>query len=166
MTGSLKSKEETMSKLKFSFFVILFSCCLLSLPAQVTRSYLQDMYMEFLKEQGYTPNIDDDGDIRFKYEGGTYYIIVDENDATFLHILYPYFWEIESPEELARAKDVVSYVNRTTKIAKIYLVRDDVDLSISAETLLNRPEDFKNCFIRMLRCIKTARNDFRDEMNS
>jgi hypothetical protein len=155
-----------MPKLKVFFLTILFGCCLLPLSAQVTKPYLQDMYMGYLKEQGYTPSIDEDGDVRFKYEGGTYYIIVDENDPTFLHILYPNFWEIESPIELAQAKNAVSYVNRTAKIAKIYLVRDDVDLSISAESLLNQPEDFKICFARMLRCIRTARDEFREEMRA
>lgn len=36
------------------------------------------IYSDFLREEGYVPQIDKDGDIVFKVEGGTYLIILDE----------------------------------------------------------------------------------------
>jgi hypothetical protein len=136
------------------------------LPAQTTRASLQTMYMDYLRGEGYVPSIDDDGDVRFRYEGGTYYIIVMEDDLKYLRILYPNFWEIESEEELLRAYSTASYVNRTTKIAKVFLNRSEDDVSIVGETLLDTPEDFKNFFKRILNAVGTAKADFREEMNS
>jgi hypothetical protein len=149
--------------------LFLASCVFFSvlpLPAQETKESLQTMYMNYLRGEGYVPDIDEDGDVRFKYEGGIYYIIVQENDLENIRILYPNFWEIESEEELFKAYSVISYVNRTTKVAKIFLNRAEDDVSIIGETLLNRPEDFKNFFKRILNAIRSARTDFRDGMNS
>jgi hypothetical protein len=137
----------------------------LPLSAQTTKDQLQNMYLEYLTEQGYLPDIDEDGDIKFKYEGGTYYILVFETDLQYFELVYPNFWEIESQEELDMVKTVISYVNRSTKIAKIYLNSREDNVSVSAESLLTSPEDFKNCFSRLLSIIKSGRDKFRTEMN-
>jgi hypothetical protein len=121
--------------------------------------------MNYLKQQGYVPEVDEDGDIKFKYEGKTYYIIVDEDDPEFFQIVYPYFWEMESSAELQKAKSVISSVNRTTKVAKIYLTRDEDDASISGEVFLKKPEDFKEIFSRLLSAMNLIREEFREEMN-
>ena len=36
----------------------------------MTKSERAEMYRSYLAEEGYAPKIDDDGDVRFKYEGG------------------------------------------------------------------------------------------------
>jgi hypothetical protein len=108
---------------------ILFFCN--TLYAQMTKTELQQMYMSYLREQGYQADIDSDGDIAFKAEGRSLYIIVDEDDLESFRILYANFWEIESIDERSRAAEAVSYVNRTTKVAKIYLTSAD-DTSIDA----------------------------------
>jgi hypothetical protein len=127
---------------------------------------LQNRYLNFLREEGYTPNIDEDGDVRFRYEGGTYYIIIMEDDPEYLRILYPNFWEIESDAELSRAYRAASTVNRTTKIAKIYINRNEGNISMVAESLMAKQDDYRSWFQRLLNIIGTARRDFRTEMNS
>ncbi|MDR0732293.1 MAG: hypothetical protein LBF63_11540, partial [Treponema sp.] len=141
----------------FSIIALFVLFPMRSLPAQTTKESLQNMYMDYLKGEGYTANIDDDGDVRFRYEGGTYYIIVLEGDPKFIRILYPNFWEIESEEELMRAYITASYVSRTTKIAKVFVNRNEDDVSIVAESLLNDPGDFRNHLTRLLSTIVTAR---------
>jgi hypothetical protein len=165
--NKLNGKEDSMSFVKSGLLLVLFVFFpVFLLPAQVTKTSLQAMYMDYLRGEGYVPSIDDDGDVRFRYEGGTYYIIVQEGDLEYFRILYPNFWEIESEEELLKAHSVISYVNRTTKVAKIFLNRDEDDVSIAGETLLDAPEDFRNFIKRVLNAIGTARADFRNRMNS
>ena len=104
------------------------------------------------------------GNINFKVEGGTYTITVHEDDLEYFRIIFPNFWEIKSEEERAKASAVIMDVNRTTKIAKVYIESWD-DTYIDASVLLNTPEDFKRYFRRMLNIIQTARRKFINGMS-
>ena len=53
---------------------------------QMSKAALQRMYMDYLREEGYMPSIDEDGDILFKVAGDSYYIIIDEDDLQFFQI--------------------------------------------------------------------------------
>jgi hypothetical protein len=130
----------------------------------MSREDLQQMYLTHLKEEGYQPEIDSDGDIKFKAEGRTLYIIVYEDDLDFFQIIYPNFWEIESEAEREKVASVASYVTRTTKVAKVYMTRAD-DTSISAEIFIEKPENFKTSFKRMIDVILLARREFIEKMN-
>ena len=46
-----------------------------------TRGELQQLYVEYLRTEGYVPSIDADGDVTFRYEGGNFYIEVNEADV-------------------------------------------------------------------------------------
>jgi hypothetical protein len=132
------------------------------LSAQMTRSQLQQMYVTYLTEEGYQPEVDSDGDVTFKAEGRFFYISVDENDLEVFTIVYPYFWEIESESERNEALLAASNANRTTKIAKIYLTDDDT--SIRGQTYLTKPDDFALFFRRMIDAMMMVRRKFVDEM--
>ena len=59
-------------------------------------------YVEHLSELGYRPQIDDDGDIYFRHEGGHYYIL-GTDDEQYVQVAYLNFWPIEDDDELRRA---------------------------------------------------------------
>lgn len=120
-------------------------------------------YVEHLSELGYRPQIDDDGDIYFRYEGGHYYII-GTDDEQYVQIAYPNFWPIEDDEELRRALLAASTANRTTKVAKVSLRPDLTDALITAEVFLARPTDLVDVFERLMRALQTARATFVEEM--
>jgi hypothetical protein len=147
------------------FYVVIGLILVLvnGLSAQMTKSQLQQMYVTYLKQEGYQPEVDSDGDVAFKAEGRYFYISVDEDDLEVFTIVFPYFWEIESLSERREALLAASNANRTTKIAKIYLTPDD-DTSIIGQTYLVKPDDFKLFFGRMVDAIMTARRKFIDEM--
>lgn len=52
---------------------------------------LAEMYRLFLLEEGYAPSIDDDGDVRFKFEGGDYFVLIDREDEDYFRLVYPAF---------------------------------------------------------------------------
>jgi hypothetical protein len=131
---------------------------------QYSKTQLQKMYSDYLKSEGYSPSVDEDGDVAFKYEGGNYYILVDENDLECFQILFPGFWEIESRAERTDAAIAASVVNRTTKVVKVWLTPDNDDVSISGEVFLKSPADFSGIFKRLLSAMTTARRDFIKEM--
>jgi hypothetical protein len=81
------------------------------LESQISKKQLQDMYISYLKEQGYQPDIDSDGDVTFKAEGGSFYIFVDEDDLELFRIVYPNFWEVESLAEMLKIYEVRLFQN-------------------------------------------------------
>ena len=131
---------------------------------EMTKEQLQKMYVDYLKSEGFSPSLDDDGDVMFKYEGGTYFIIVDEKDQEFFAVLYPNFWEIESENEREQALLAAKEATRSAKVAKVYLIEDNTDVSLSAEVFLKTPSDFKGIFHRMMSSMTAARKVFVDKM--
>jgi hypothetical protein len=115
------------------------------LNAQMSKSELQQMYVSYLRDEGYQPSIDSDGDIAFKAEGRTFYIIVYDDDLEYFYILFPNFWEMESEAERRQFTEAASYVNRTTKLVTVFMTSHN-DTSISASILVSKPEGFKNRF--------------------
>lgn len=121
------------------------------------------MYVTYLREQGYQPNVDSDGDVTFKAEGRNFYIAVDEDDLESFRIIFPSFWEIESEEERLKAYEAAMYATRTTKVARVYITSWD-NTSVDANIFVGKPEDFKLHFRRMIDVILIARRDFIDKM--
>jgi hypothetical protein len=150
---------------KLSVLVVFILVCIANLSAQMSKQELQNMYLSFLKDQGYQSNVDSDGDVEFKAEGRTFYIIVDSRDLQSFRILYPNFWEIESEDEKAKVIKVANYINRTTKVAKVYLNSREDDVSMDANIFISKPEDFKLFFRRMVDLLLEERREFREKMN-
>jgi len=150
---------------KLSVFVVFILICIANLNAQMSKQDLQNMYTSYLKEQGFQSSIDSDGDVQFKAEGRTFYIIVDTRDLQSFRILYPNFWEIESSDEKAKAVKVANYINRTTKVAKVYLNSKEDDVSMDVNIFIEKPEDFKLFFRRMIDLLLEERREFREKMS-
>ena len=121
------------------------------------------MYVSYLREEGYALEIDEDGDVMFKFEGGTYFVLVDEEDEMFFQIMFPSFWPIESEEEGARVEKAAQLATRITKVAKVYRQRDNVNASV--ELLCVPPEAFKAVFRRALGSIQAGVSNFRAAMS-
>jgi len=81
-----------MSKLGKILIAILIFGGIFVFPAasqqQWTKEDLQNTYMEYLRQEGYVPTIDADGDIQFKVAGDVYFIIINETDLQFFSDLY------------------------------------------------------------------------------
>ncbi|MDR2529673.1 MAG: hypothetical protein LBD04_11785 [Synergistaceae bacterium] len=145
------------TKLSLVFFALLL---IGALPVLGEESPLANMYVEYLKSEGYSPEVDKDGDVVFKYEGRTYYIGIDDDDPEFFIVVYPNFWEIESDAEKELALEIARKVTDTKKLAKVHLSGQGTNVSVRAGTLLKEPEDFKHVLPRMLNAIAIARQEF------
>lgn len=132
----------------------------------MNRQQLATMYMEYLQAEGYQPSVDADGDVRFKAEGFTYYIIVDEKDERYFRLLFPNFWSIDDDSELARALLAANYATLATKVAKVYVRDDGKDTSASIELFLDQPEQFKQVFSRCMAALRTSVSTFVEKMKA
>lgn len=159
-----------MRKSSAAFFVLALSAAMI-LPLRgsqeaatesVSKAELQSLYMEFLTEEGYKPEIDSDGDVQFKHEGRNYFIQVDENDLEFFRLVFPNFWEIESEEERVQVLAAADVSNAKSKVSKVFTVRDNTWASI--EIFVSKPELFKGVFKRSMSALQNGVANFVNKM--
>ncbi|MCL4809123.1 MAG: YbjN domain-containing protein [Thermoanaerobaculia bacterium] len=121
-------------------------------------------YFDFLAAEGFRPEVDEEGDIRFRHEGRTLFLFRDEKDPDYFRIGLPGAWECESAEEEARALAAVNAVNRDLKTVKCVLV--DGVVWITVEQFYDPPESFRPVFPRLLDVIGSAKWQLRERMRS
>ena len=150
-----------MFKRSLLFFLFVFS---LNAYAQNSKTQLQEVYVSYLKEQGYQPKVDSDGDVVFKVQGITFYIAVDEKDLQSFRIVLPNFWKIESSEEKEKAYKAANSVNGKIKVAKVYMNAKEDRMLMDANIYVENPESFKPHFLRMVNVLITGVQGFGDAM--
>jgi hypothetical protein len=133
-----------------------------SQPPQRDRKELQRLYVNALTIEGYRPELDDDGDVRFRHEGSSYFIEVREDDPMFFRVVMPNFWDIESPGERTRIIEAANATCADIKTAKVFLVRNDTWCAV--ELFLPDQEHFGSVLQRCLLAIRTAVNTFSEHM--
>jgi hypothetical protein len=141
---------------------VLFVFVSLPVFAQLSKADLQSIYVDYLRTEGYGPSIDSDGDVLFKVEGRSYYIIVHEDDLEYFEIYYGI--DISATEEQQTVIAAANYANRSTKVAKTYISSNGTTAVIQGAIFVNEPEDFKFVFSRLLSTIKKARDDFISQL--
>jgi len=148
--------------LVIAFFISMPSA--MAEERNVSKSYLQNMYMNYLSQQGYSPEIDSDGDVRFSYAGYTLFIAVNENDPEYIRIVLPNIWPIESNEEQLQVLIATDYTNNKIKVVKLYLNNNNTSAAI--ESFIAEPEDFSGIFKRSLEALEGGVMQFSRKMRS
>jgi hypothetical protein len=128
---------------------------------QWTRADLQSIYMEYLRQEGYVPSVDVDGDIQFKVAGDNYFIIIDDTDLQFFQVYMGFSLDDISQQD---ALNAANYSNRRSKVVKVALSSEGKIVSITAELLLNDPRDFVPVFSRAISLIRNAENNFMAQL--
>jgi len=147
--------------------------CLLMLStavfADMTKAQLQQMYMDYLKSQGISAEIDPDGDIEFKYSGAhfnnlTYWIFVNEMDQEFFRVAKVGGYSLDTDQEKSKAPLAASYATRETYVAKVYVQQSGNNITASAETFIASPQDFKVVFPKLIRELDAVLSRFLNQM--
>jgi len=152
-----------MSKFTKILTVILIFGIFLAFPVSSqegtvwTKNALQNIYIQFLREEGYSPSFDGDGDILFKVSGNNYFIIIDENDPQFFRVYTGIGLGSFLPSEALAA---ANYSNMRSKVAKVYISSDGRSAAINTELLLSDPRDFRFVLSRALSLMRLAENNF------
>lgn len=120
----------------------------------ISRTIRARMYFDHLKGEGYSPEMDEDGDVRFKKEGKLYVILVSEKDDEYFNLVYPNFWSIENNEERAKVEKAAIQATSNTKVAKVYPMNDNTWATV--ELFCVPPEVFKPVFERSIRALQAA----------
>lgn len=126
------------------------------------KAAMQKMYMDYLTEEGYRPEIDSDGDVQFKSEGRTYFINVVEDDPTYFRVVLANIWPIESENERTQCLIAVDYSNAKAKVTKSYLVKDNIWVGI--EIFIPESKDFEKVFKRCMSALNNGVTHFVTKM--
>lgn len=131
---------------KFILFVAFalsaLSCFAQEPPVQRSAANVafRDSIENFLKLEGYVPSIDEDGDIEFKKEGSTYFVIVVDDEAPF-YLQFSYFLGMDEDIDQVAMLKAMNEVNRDNRCIKCSIVDKDL-LLISVESYCTTVAEF------------------------
>lgn len=124
----------------------------------------QDYILEFLRDEGYRPSLDEEGHIEFKREGSWYFISFFDNDDQYYRILKPTFWPIETAQELEWAWKASSRSTGGIKVAKVFVTDSLDNVAATAECFQPDVETFTQVFGRLMSALSSVHNEFVDDM--
>ena len=119
-------------------------------------------FVDFLTEEGYRPNVESYGDISFKVEGANFYIVPDDQDASYVHIVTSY----SNDEPLAKSLNAANKLNEQWKALKVTLSSDASSVRFSFEAWYENLEHVKPSFSRILGMLRKSSRAYFDTVRA
>ena len=113
-------------------------------PRSAANIAFRDSVVSFLKEEGFVPSVDEDGDIWFKKEGDTLLVTIQDDTAPF-YIQITYYLSSEGMDDQIALLKAVNNINLNCRCVKCAL-DDNGAVLISVETYNNSARVFKDNF--------------------
>jgi hypothetical protein len=115
-----------------------------------------EMVLNYLKEQGFCPQLDDDV-IVFKYQMCTFVFFVDDDDDKFFRLALPSIFDVTEDNRIS-VLEATNELNKRLKVVKAFIPNDEVWLS--AETLMDETPELDDFVPRILGILFSARQKF------
>lgn len=149
--------------------LILIVCMLLCNVAYISADELNLSQLRlrgdiknFLQQEGYLPEIDSDGDIKFKKEGDSYYVIINPGDTSPMYVMLSRV--LANPE--GYTPEAIKLASAELNLYKgVKMLCFEKSISIRTEMYLTSADAFKNVFNKLLQNIQYAENDLMDALN-
>ena len=126
---------------------------------------LQAFQLEFLRDEGFRPVVDEDGDIVFKAEGRPYVLFNTNDDPELFRLGAVNIWPISDPDEEMVALRAASEISARFKVAKAF-VTPGPSVFVTVEFLSGDPTAFTQVFGRALSILQSAVSEFRSDMQA
>lgn len=120
---------------------------------------LRTSLFNFLKEEGFMPELDSDGDIKFKSEGQTYFISVSKTDENPMYIVL--FRQFNNPDEYS-AETIAMASTKLNFYKGVKVLCFDKSFRIGAELYVRNAEPVKSAFYKLKDIIDSVKSDFLD----
>lgn len=114
----------------------------------------------FLKEEGFMPELDSDGDIKFKSEGQPYYISVSKTDENPMYVVL--FRSFNNPDEYS-AETIAMASTKLNFYKGVKVLCFDKSFRIGAELYVRNAEPVKSAFYKLKGIIDSVKSDFLDK---
>ena len=100
-----------------------------------TKAERTERNVLLLRAAGYAPTVKVPGEIHFKYEGGTYVLMLDDEEA-YWSLIYPRFWTIRTEAQRAKAESAAVAATEDLMVGKVYVTSDNADVTAAFEVFL------------------------------
>ena len=113
-------------------------------PRSVANIAFRDSVVSLLKDEGFVPSVDEDGDIWFKKEGDNLLVSVQDDAAPF-YVQITYYLSSEGMDDQVALLKAVNNINLNCRCVKCAMGDEDLVL-LSVETYNNTVQVFKDNF--------------------
>ena len=120
----------------------------------------KELIIHDLEKKGYKPEIDDDGDIIFRYQMKDIVVYTGDEEDSYVTVLFPQFYEIVDGEETLVLATCNS-LTRKLKLAKVFVDMNFNTISASCEFFYANEEALEHSLNYSLRMLGVVRSQFR-----
>ena len=121
---------------------------------------LKELVKDYLSSEGYKCEVDEDGDLHFKYEGHHFFFCNNGDDEQFFRIIMPNIYDLE--DNRTRVLEAINKVTSEMKVLKSFLVEDHLWLSI--EMFVSSTPNVEEYIVRCLDIMMEARKRIAAEI--
>ncbi|MCX7626550.1 MAG: hypothetical protein N2Z21_10145 [Candidatus Sumerlaeaceae bacterium] len=115
-------------------------------------------FCKYLKSLGIEARIDDDGDVVFREENGSYFATFDEDGPFYFRLVYPNFYEV-TPANREHVTELAVRLTGEIKGVKLFEAQGKVWAAV--EQFVTDVEHAKRIFKRVKTCLDFAVMSFR-----
>ena len=123
----------------------------------------KELIMTTLEKMGYNPETDNEGDIMFRYQLKTVFVIIRDEDESYVSMVLPQFYEIEDDKEVI-VLAVCNKMTRDLKMAKVFIDHTYKNVSSSCEFYYSSKKSLEQNFRNSLKIFGIIRTLFKEEL--
>ncbi len=120
-----------------------------------SQRQLQDIYTRHLAAESLRPEVTSTGNVRFRSQGRTFVIHVDERDPLYFRLTMAFVADDKSEAARQRFLEGCNIATAEVKVIKCFL-DEEGDPTFAAEMFLVVPGDFTLTFDRLVRAMDSA----------
>jgi len=123
----------------------------------------KELILATLEKMGYSPEVDNDGDIRLLYQMKTIYVMTGDEEDPYISMMLPQFHEIEDGQE-TMVLAVCNKLTRELKLAKVYVDQTFKNVTATCEFFYANNEALEQNLRNSLQMLGVVRTVFRKDL--
>lgn len=123
----------------------------------------KELILKTLEKMGYSPEVDNDGDIMLHYQMKTIYVMTSDEEEPYISMMLPQFQEIEDGKETL-VLAVCNKMTRELKLAKVYVDQTFKSVTATCEFFYANEESLEQNLRNSLQMLGVVRTVFRNDM--
>lgn len=123
----------------------------------------KELILKTLEKMGYSPEVDNDGDIMLHYQMKTIYVLTGDEEEPYISMMLPQFHEVEEGQETL-VLAVCNKMIRELKLAKVYIDQTFKNVTATCEFYYANEESLEQNLRNSLQMLGVIRTVFRNNM--
>lgn len=123
----------------------------------------KELILKTLEKMGYSPEIDNDGDIMLHYQMKTIYVMTGDEDKSYISMMLPQLHGIEEGKETL-VLAVCNKMTRELKLVKVYIDQTFKNVTATCEFFYANEEALEQNLRNSLQILGVVKTIFRNGM--